>query len=271
MTQMQLIDPQTGTLHQSNQNHQQVSKRHHQIIENWGKLKLKQEQALSQAKPSMDNQQQRAPKTPKGKIPQKVSNRPNLAKTNTTIAEAPKIDKKLALPKQPKKAVPKDSSTVVGKPMTKKFINKFDKPLTEREIAQLKLAQLQGKDQGPDLLKKLLVQSQQLAKQLAPSAVAQATAVEDKKPLQSTLSPRKTATVKSRSEQLSIEIAKANEDLSFLHEQFPKLDSAKQTTALQQFRAKYSPGKKTTSANIAKLIRSYIEERNAELQKLPTK
>ncbi len=115
-------------------------------------------------------------RTPNGKVPMKVSNRPALVATNPATS-APTIQKPLALPKRPKISVSKAVSKTVGTPQGKKFQNKFDKPLTEREIAQLKLAQVQNKDQGSELLKKLLVQSQVLAKQLAPASSVTATAV----------------------------------------------------------------------------------------------
>jgi hypothetical protein len=96
-------------------------------------------------------------------IPSKVSNRIPLEREKGTAAlPAINLQQPLQLTVKKKEKVQATSATK-SKLQPKEFKNRFDKPLTDRELAQLRLAQLQGKEQGPTLLGKLLAQTQALA------------------------------------------------------------------------------------------------------------
>jgi hypothetical protein len=220
-------------------------------------------------------------RTPKNKVPLKVSNRPTLA-TNKAAVSSTATQKSLQLPKRPKKAVSEAASKTNGKPQAKKFKNK---PLTVRELEQLRLAQLQGKDKviTNELLSKLLGQSQALAKQLTTSiqpttkvkVSPKASPVTSPVTPRKAIPPRKTATLaqkpSTRSEEIAKETSEAQEDLRFLANVYPKLEATKQQEALKSLRTKYGSGRKSTPPQIEKLIRDYITARNQELQGLVSK
>ncbi len=192
-------------------------------------------------------------KTPKGKVPEKVSNRPTL-KASTAIAQ-PKAEtpKPLQTSTKKKSRIAKESKTI-GKTPTKKFRNLFDNPLSQREIEQLKLAHLQGKDhkQTQELLNRLLVQSQQLAQALQPK-------------LASPPPPRRPETA---AERIQRELTDAQSDLQFLEQEYDKLDSEAQKVQIKRFRHKYYASRKGNILHIQKLVRDKITTLNEELQEV---
>jgi hypothetical protein len=216
-------------------------------------------------------------RTPKNKVPMKVSNRPTLAAEKVALSSTT-TQKSLQLPKRPKRAVSEAASKTIGKPQAKKFKNRFDNPLTPRELEQLRLAQLKGKDQvvTNELLNKLLGQSQALAKQLAASTqpATQSKVSPKVSPVASPVSPRKlgpprkSATVQkapTRSEEIATEIANAQANLRFLAEEYPKLEATRQQEVLKPLRAKYGAPRRATPIQIEKLIRDYVADRYEQL------
>lgn len=204
-------------------------------------------------------------------IPQRVSNQPKLQAESTSKAPAStQINALKASPTRPKKVVtptessarmPTRPSQIAGNPVTKTFHNKFDNPLTKRELDQLRLAQLQGKDQKitQDLLKRLLNQSQSLAQQLAPQ---KPTAIRRAYP------PSQKSPAERMREEVTQKLLDAQEDLRYLEQDYPKAEGTEQTTALTRLRDKYKAGKKSNTKQIHKLIQDELTRLREELQSI---
>ncbi len=183
---------------------------------------------------------------------QKVSSRATF-KASVAIAQ-PQADvpKSLEILAKRKSDNPAPAITI-GKAPTQKFRNHFDNPLTQRELEQLKLAQLQGKDQKQtqELLNRLLEQSQLLAQALQPKALSPP--------------PQRPET---RAQRIQRELTDAQADLHFLEQEYDKLDTEEQKIQIKRYRHKYYASRKGNILHIQKLVRDKIATLNEELQEV---
>ena len=206
-----------------------------------------------------------APKT----IPPRVSNRIALPSETKTLAIPKAIPAEpLHLPDTTKKPIGKQYATA-SKPIPKQFRNRFDNPLTERELNQLKLTQLKGKGQREtkELLEKLLKGSQHLAQQLTRLKPQQQ---ELTVPIKTEMAPvlEKGKGEQTKLEILTNELLELQRDIQFVDQEYSKLSTNEQKVAIQRLRQKYKAGKKANTNHIKKLIQDEISKVQKEIQLL---
>jgi hypothetical protein len=204
-----------------------------------------------------------APKT----VPPRVSNRISIAKQPKVSAspQQPSPTKPLQLPDTTKKFIGKSYETT-AKPMAKKFRNLFDHPLTERELNQLKLAQLKGKShkETKELLEKLVGQSKQLVQkitQFTPKKESPKLEILKGVPL-----VKEKEKEKPEMQTLTNKLLDLQEDFRFIDQDYSKLPEDKQKEALRKFRDKYKAGKKANTNHIKKLIQDEIAKVRQKIQ-----
>ncbi len=145
--------------------------------------------------------------------------------------------------------------------------NLFDYPMTARELHQLKLAQLRGRDHVQQLFALLLDQSKRISNLLIPDNMKPK---DDKQQALSAVKTEVQTTLPSPTlkdivqEKLSI----AQADLLFLHDEYPKKSQQEQHDSLKQLRLKYNVPTKSNPIHIQKSIRDTIQQLNIELQAL---
>jgi hypothetical protein len=175
----------------------------------------------------------------------------------------------IARPKEAARATPQAVASI--NPF-ESFKNRFDNPITERELDQLRLAKLKGTDQKltQELLNSLFNQSKQLAQQLsaspklspAPKATLKASPSSPRPP-----SP-KVAMVETRKDKLTQDLLDAQEDARYLIEDYSKQSLQEQQEGLGKLRTKYAAGVKANSVHIQKLIREKLASLRDEIQTL---
>ena len=201
------------------------------------------------------------------KIPPRVSNRiALLTEAKTTAIPKGMPTEPLHLPDTTKASIGKQYATA-SKILPKQFRNRFDYPLTERELNQLKLGQLKGKSQKEtkELLEKLLKGSQYLAQQLTRL-----------NPQQQEVTAPKTEMVPvekgkgelTRLETLTNELLDFQQDSQFIDQEYSKLPTNEQKVAIQRLRQKYKAGKKANTNHIKNLVHDKILKVRNEIQSL---
>jgi hypothetical protein len=185
------------------------------------------------------------------------------SKTKEMHRDAPAVNlKPLSMEQREFNPSPK-SNTTVSSPMQRPFRNRFDHPLTARELHQLKLSQLKGGNQRSiqNLLAMLLEQSKQISNHLA----------ETKQDVPPPPSQVKSETKpppppQSRKDIIEQHIQQAQSDLQFLQDEYPKKSQQEQQDALKRLRATYDAGPKSNPTHIQKAIRDKLQDLNNELQ-----
>lgn len=196
-------------------------------------------------------------KTPKGQVPKQASNQLPFKRVEQPATPVSVPKKPLQIAKKPKPRVQAETKSI-GTPIPSKFRNLFDNPLTPRELQQLRLAQLKGKDQQQTqaLLNQLLGQSRNLAGLLAQTTQPQ---VKSSPP-----SPKKL----TRAEEIQKELDEANVDKKFGEEEYDKLEAEEQKKQIKRLRHKYYAGTKSNMTHILKVINDKIANLNDQLQEL---
>lgn len=185
---------------------------------------------------------------------------PKKQSTGATISSSEESRKPLDTIKRSTTQTPKDSTaTTSNETHPTPLRNRFDHPLTQRELHQLKLSQLKGANEKiiQQLLSQLLQQSKNISSQLVEKKREEpkvaAIKQEEKK-------------IPSRKDIIQDDIQDAQQDLQFLQDEYPKRSQQEQQDALKSFRAKYNAGPKSNPIHIQKSIRDKIQELNDELQ-----
>ena len=202
--------------------------------------------------------------------PPKVSNRPALSRKKGHTEPIPHKLEPLALPKyKPTSSkVPKSStSSASTRPQEKTPLkNRFDFPLTQRELNQIRLSQMKGSEQTKtqELLNRLLAQSNKLAQQLTPQQQQQ----QQQQPQQVAQAPTPTIVKKEFQikEQLTAELVAALDDAQYLEQTYPKQSQPEQQAGLTELRQRYGAGKKANAVHIQKIIRDKLVEIRNQLQ-----
>jgi hypothetical protein len=189
--------------------------------------------------------------------PPKVSNRPALSREKGHTEPISRKQATLKVEKQRTSRSQASSATVQQKPSSSPLKNRFDFPLTPREINQLRLGQLKGTGQQrtQELLNTLLAQSSKLAHQLKPKPVVAE-------------SPVVVKTEPELKDKLTSELLEAQDDAQYLELEYPKQQVPEQQAGLSKLRQKYGAGKKANPTHIQKLIRDKLAEIRAQLQTL---
>lgn len=184
------------------------------------------------------------------------------SKTKEMHGDAPAVHlKPLSVEQRESNPLPK-SNTTVGTPIQRPFRNRFDHPLTARELHQLKLSQLKGGNQRniQNLLALLLEQSKQISNHLAETK-------QDVPPPPSQVkSETKPPPPQSRKDIIEQDIQQAQSDLQFLQDDYLKKSPQEQQDALKRLRATYGAGPKSNPIHIQKAIRDKLQDLNDELQ-----
>jgi hypothetical protein len=164
----------------------------------------------------------------------------------------------------PTNPLPK-SNTTESTPMQKPFRNRFDHPLTARELHQLKLSQLKGGNQRniQNLLAMLLEQSKQISNHLAETKQDAPRPPSSQVKSETKPSP---PLPQSRKDIIEQDIQQAQSDLQFLQDEYPKKSQQEQQDALKRLRATYGAGPKSNPIHIQKAIRDKLQNLNDELQ-----
>ena len=206
------------------------------------------------------------PHVPKDAVPQRVSNRLALSRAKGT--KEPIIAKKPPLKEPaPQKRIPTKGQPVSSRPLEQPFRNRFDHPLTERELNQLRLTRLKGTDQKHthELLQKLSGQSKQLAQQLSVLLIPAQPIKQEPVPIKSEpMVPVKKEPIRDLTNQL----LDAQEDARYLEEDYPKLKQQEQQAALNLLRDKYKAPKTSNPKHIQKIIRDRLTQIRDEIQSL---
>jgi hypothetical protein len=201
-------------------------------------------------------------------VPPRVSNRPALSRAKGT--KEPIVPHHSPLkPSKPRQPTSSNAQPVSSTDtQDSKFRNRFDHPLTERELNQLRLAKLQGTNQKhiQGLIQQLSGQSKQLAQQLSSLMGS------PRQPIKSEVSTVKSepmAPVKREPrEDLTNQLLDAQEDYRILEEDYPKMKPEEQQAALTQLREKYTAVKTANSKHVKKIIQNRLTQIREEIQYL---